>query len=141
MSKTPGAYIVEFPKWGDARGSLTALESERSIPFPIRRVYYLYDIPGGASRGGHAHRRLEQILIAVVGSFDVICDDGFVQRRFQLNRADRGLYLPVMIWRELTNFSSGGVCLVLASDYYDEEDYIRSYAEFSLRARGARASV
>ncbi len=133
-------HCIELPKWGDARGSLTALESERSIPFPIRRVYYLYDVPGGASRGGHAHRRLEQILIAVAGSFDVVCDDGSGRRRFHLNRAYHGLYLPAMTWRELSNFSSGGVCLVLASDYYDESDYIRSYSQFVVSTYGARVS-
>lgn len=122
--------IVEFPKIGDPRGNLTFLEGERHVPFAIRRVYYLYDVPGGAERGGHAHYDLHQMIIAMSGSFDVVLDDGRNKRRFHLNRSYYGLYVCPMMWRELDNFSSGSVCLVLASNRYDEADYIRDYASF-----------
>src|SRR5437868_9576674 len=112
--------LIVLPKIADPRGNLTFIESHRHIPFDIRRVYYLYDIPGGAERGGHAHRRLQQLLIAIAGSFDVVVDDGQKRQRYHLNRSYFGLYLPPMTWRELDNFSSGSVCLVLASDPYDE---------------------
>lgn len=124
------ARIIELPKVSDPRGNLTFIEGVRSIPFEIRRVYYLYDVPGGASRGGHAHRELEQFIIAASGSFDVVLDDGLRRRRVFLNRSYYGLYLPKMLWREMENFSSGSVCLVLASEHYDEEDYYRDYGEF-----------
>lgn len=97
------------------------------MPFEIRRVYYLYDVPGGETRGGHAHKNLQQFIIAMSGSFDVVLDDGYNKKSILLNRAYYGLYIPTMIWRELDNFSSGSVCLVLASEHYDEEDYIRDY--------------
>ena len=98
--------------------------------FQIARVYYLYDVPGGAQRGGHAHKVVEEFLVAMSGSFDVVLDDGRDKARFHLNRSFYGLYIPRMIWRELDNFSSGSVCLVLASEYYDELDYFRDYSEF-----------
>ena len=122
--------IIELPKITDPRGNLSFIEAGRHIPFDIKRVYYLYDVPGGADRGSHAHKRLQQFIIAMSGSFDVILDDGTGKKRYHLNRSYYGLYVCPMMWRELDNFSSGSVCLVLASDYYDESDYIRDYDEF-----------
>lgn len=127
--------IIDLPKISDKRGNLTFIEENKHIPFEIKRVYYLYDVPGGESRAGHAHKRLEQFMIAASGSFDVVLDDGFETKRFQLNRSYYGLYIPPMLWRELDNFSSGSVCLVLASELYDEEDYIRDYETFKKMAR------
>ncbi len=127
--------LVDLPKVHDARGNLTFVEGTRHVPFAIERVYYLYDVPGGAERGGHAHRELRQLIIAMSGSFDVILDDGAERKRVHLNRSYYGLYVPRLIWRELDNFSSGSVCLVLASNRYDEADYFRSYDDF-LRAVG-----
>jgi hypothetical protein len=124
------ARIIDLPKISDPRGNLTFVEGQNHIPFDIKRVYYLYDVPGGESRGGHAHYELEQLVIAASGSFDMILDDGVNQRRFHLNRSYYGLYIPKMIWREMDNFSSSSVCLVLASMKYDESDYIRDYKEF-----------
>jgi dTDP-4-dehydrorhamnose 3,5-epimerase-like enzyme len=128
--------IIDLPKILDHRGNLTFIESSDHVPFEIKRVYYLYDVPGGAQRGGHAHRQLKQFIIAAMGSFDVILDDGFEQERFHLNRSYYGLYVPTMIWRELDNFSSGSVCLALVSEHYDEEDYIREYDEFKKCRQG-----
>ena len=130
--------IIDLPKISDRRGNLTFIEENRHIPFKIKRVYYLYDVPGGESRGGHAHKYLQQFIIAASGSFDVILDDGFERKRFHLNRSYYGLYVAPMIWRELNNFSSGSVCLVLASELYDEEDYIRDYETFKRIVRGMR---
>lgn len=131
-----GCRIVHLPRVTDPRGNLTFIEHERHVPFDIRRVYYLYDVPGGESRGGHAHRDLEQLIIAASGSFDVLVDDGTDTARFSLNRSYYGLYVPRMTWRELGNFSTGSVCLVLASNVYDEADYYRDYDDF-VQARGA----
>ena len=131
-----GCRLIDLPRIAEPRGNLTFVENGRHIPFDIRRVYYLYDIPGGAERGGHAHRRLQQLLIAIAGSFDVVVDDGRKPQRYHLNRSYFGLYLPPMTWRELDNFSSGSVCLVLASDPYDEADYYRDYQTY-LNALGA----
>ena len=124
--------IIDLPKVGDprARGNLTFIEGGLHVPFPIRRAYYLYDVPGGAERGGHAHKALHQLIIALSGSFDVVLDDGREKRRFALNRPYHGLYVCPHIWRELDNFSTGAVCLVLASEFYDEGDYWRDYGEF-----------
>jgi len=122
--------LIELPRIQDGRGNLTFIESERHVPFPIERTYYLYDVPGGAARGAHGHKQLHQLMIAISGSFDVTLDDGTEKRRFHLNRSYIGLYIPPMIWRELDNFSSGSVCVVLASAYYDENDYLRNYQEF-----------
>jgi dTDP-4-dehydrorhamnose 3,5-epimerase-like enzyme len=126
--------IIDLPKISDPRGNLTFVEGKNHIPFDIQRVYYLYDVPGGAERGGHAHKKLQQLIIAMSGSFDVVLDDGKEKRRVHLNRSYNGLYVCPMIWRELDNFSSGSVCMVLASNRYDEADYYRDYAEF-IKAR------
>ena len=115
--------IIELPKIPDARGNLTFLESGRHLPFEFKRVFYLYDVPGGETRAGHALRTCHQFLIAMSGSFDVLLDDGFARRRYHLNRSYRGLYIHPLIWRELENFSSGSVCLALASEFYSEADY------------------
>lgn len=122
--------MIALPKITDPRGNLTFVEGGNQIPFPIERVYYLYDVPGGAERGGHAHKGLHQLIIAMSGSFDVVLDDGKNKKRIHLSRSYNGLYVCPMIWRELDNFSSGSVCMVLASNRYDEEDYYRNYEEF-----------
>ena len=122
--------IVDLPKISDPRGNLTFIEGQSHVPFDIQRVYYLYDVPGGAERGGHAHKELHQLIIAMAGSFDVVLDDGSERKRFHLNRSYYGLYVCSMIWRELDNFSSGSVCMVLASNRYDESDYYRDYEQY-----------
>ena len=122
--------IIELPKITDPRGNLTFIEGMQHIPFEIRRVYYTYDVPGGADRGGHAHKTLHQLIIAMSGSFDVTLDDGRSKKKYHLNRSYQGLYVCPMIWRDLDNFSSGSVCMVLASDKYEEPDYFRDYNEF-----------
>ncbi len=124
--------VIDLPKMSDPRGNLTFVESERQVPFDIKRVFYLYDVPGGEDRAAHANKKLQEFFVAVSGSFDVIVDDGTRQHRFFLNRSYYGLYVPGMIWRKLENFSSGSVCLVLASEYYDADDYHRNYDEFRL---------
>jgi hypothetical protein len=121
---------IELAKITDYRGNLTFIEADLHIPFNIARVYYLYDVPSGAHRGGHAHKDLHQLIIAMAGSFDVHLDDGISKERVFLNRPFVGLYLCPMIWRELSNFSAGSVCMVLASHLYHEDDYIREYDEF-----------
>ena len=126
--------IISLPKIQDPRGNLTFIEGGTHVDFDIQRVYYLYDVPGGSSRGGHAHKALRQLIIAMSGSFDVLLDDGQEKRTFHLNRSYVGLYVCPMIWRELDNFSSGSVCMVLASNHYDEADYFRDYDNF-LRAK------
>ena len=122
--------LIDFPKLSDPRGNLTFIESEYHIPFKLERVYYLYDIPGGSDRGGHAHKNLHQVVIALAGSFDIHLDDGINSKTYHLNRSYVGLYICPMIWRKLDNFSSGAVCLVLASHHYEEADYFRNYEEF-----------
>jgi len=122
--------IIQLPKIQDQRGNLTFIESDRHIPFDIKRVYYLYDVPGGSSRAAHGHKKLHQLMIAMSGSFDVTLDDGKEKKTFLLNRSYSGLYSPPMMWRDLDNFSSGAVCMVLASEYYDEQDYFREYSDF-----------
>ncbi|NEV75660.1 WxcM-like domain-containing protein [Rhodopseudomonas sp. BR0C11] len=122
--------ILDLPKICDPRGNLTFIEGERHVPFDIRRVYYLYDVPGGSDRGSHAHRDLHQFVVAMSGSFDVELDDGRSKKRFHLNRSYYGLYICPMMWRQLDNFSSGAVCMVLASELYSENDYVRDYKAF-----------
>jgi WxcM-like, C-terminal len=122
--------LVDLPKIADPRGNLTFVEGGKHIPFPIERVYYLYDVPGGSERGGHAHKGLHQLIVAMSGSFDVVLADGRKKQRFHLNRSYYGLYVCPMIWRELDNFSSGSVCLVLASNRFDEADYFRNFDEY-----------
>ena len=135
ISMINNCKLVDLPKIADPRGNLTFIENQSQIPFDIQRVYYLYDVPGGAERGGHAHKALSQLIIAISGSFDVVLDDGYEKKRFHLNRSHIGLYVCPMMWRELDNFSSGSVCIVLASNKYDENDYFRLYSEY-LSARG-----
>lgn len=130
--------IIDLPKIADPRGNLTFIEAQRNIPFDIKRVYYLYDVPGGATRAGHGHKTLQQLIIAMSGSFDVVLDDGFERQRYHLNRSYCGLYVSPMMWREIDNFSSGSVCMVLASDYYDESDYFRYYEDFLQAVKTAR---
>jgi hypothetical protein len=125
--------MIDLPKIEERRGNLTFIENSRHIPFDIKRVYYLYDVPGGADRGAHAHKTLQQFIVAMSGSFDVVLSDGVRERRFHLNRSYRGLYVCPMMWRFLDNFSSGAVCLVLGSRFYEEADYIRDHADY-LRA-------
>lgn len=127
--------VIGFPKIEDPRGNLTFIEGDGHVDWDIRRVYYLYDVPGGASRGGHAHKQTNEVLIAMSGSFDVVLDDGAVTQKFHLNRSHYGLYVPAMTWRSLENFSSGSVCMVLASERYSEEDYFRAYEDFRAALR------
>ena len=122
--------IIELPRINDPRGSITFIEGGRHIPFDIKRVYYLYDVPGGAERGGHAHKALSQLIIAMSGSFDICLDDGHTKKVVHMNRSYQGLCVCPMIWREINNFSMGSVCMVLASEIYDEGDYFRDYNEF-----------
>ena len=125
--------LVDLPVIHDPRGNLTFIEGPEGkghVPFEIKRVYYLYDVPGGSERGGHAHKALHQLIIAMSGSFDIMLDDGFNKKRIHLNRSYNGLYVCPMIWREMDNFSSNSVCMVLASNIYDESDYYRDYDSF-----------
>lgn len=122
--------VIEMDKHHHDTGNITVVENNLTVPFDTKRVYYLYDIPGGETRGGHAHKELSQLLIAVSGSFNVVLEDGNVKRTFVLNHPYQGLLIVPGIWRELTDFSSGAVCLVLASQRYDEDDYIREYNDF-----------
>lgn len=131
--------LVNLPKVADPRGNLTFIEGNVHVPFEIQRVYYLYDVPGGAERGGHAHRALQQLIVAMSGSFDVLLDDGVGKKRVHLARSYYGLYICPMIWRELDNFSSGSVCMVLASQHYDEADYYRDYDQFVVDARAGHS--
>jgi dTDP-4-dehydrorhamnose 3,5-epimerase-like enzyme len=129
--------IIELPRITDPRGNLTFIESARHIPFEVKRIFYLYDVPGGATRAGHALKTCHQFLIANSGSFDVVVDDGTRKERHQLNRSYYGLYIPPLIWRELNNFSSNSICTVLASEFYSEEDYHREYPQFIRAVRGS----
>ena len=127
--------LVDLPKITDPEGNLTPIEGGRHVPFDIMRVFYLYDVPGGATRAGHALKTCQQFIIAMSGSFDVVLDDGTDTKRYHLNRSYTGLYVPALIWRELENFSSGSVCTVLASEVYDEKGYYRDYEEFRSAVR------
>jgi dTDP-4-dehydrorhamnose 3,5-epimerase-like enzyme len=124
--------ILNLPKVHDPRGNLTFIEGGKHVPFEMKRIFYLYDVPGGEDRAAHANKKLQEVLIAANGSFDVVVDDGTASHRFSLNRSYYGLYIPGMIWRKLENFSSGSVCLVLASELYNADDYHRNYDEFRL---------
>ncbi|MDR1544698.1 MAG: FdtA/QdtA family cupin domain-containing protein [Prevotellaceae bacterium] len=130
MNTVYDCLIIEMDKHHNALGNITVVENGKDVPFNIQRVYYLYDVPGGEERGGHAHKALRQLIVAASGSFDVVLDDGKNKRIVSLNRPYNGLLIVPGIWRELNNFSSGSVCLVLASEKYDEKDYIRDYQEF-----------
>ncbi|MCS6958963.1 MAG: FdtA/QdtA family cupin domain-containing protein [Pseudanabaenaceae cyanobacterium SKYGB_i_bin29] len=128
--------IIELPKITDPRGNLTFIEELKHVPFEIKRVYYLYDVPGGAERAGHALKTCQQFLVAMSGSFDVIVDDGYHSQKFTLNRSYYGLYIPPMTWRVINNFSSGAVCMAIVSTLYDPDDYYRDYSEFVKATRG-----
>jgi dTDP-4-dehydrorhamnose 3,5-epimerase-like enzyme len=121
--------LIKLPKVQSVNGNITSINNNLEIPFEIKRTYYLYDVPSGEARGGHAHRKLEQLIVAVSGSFDIIIDDGINRHKYNLNRPDIGLYIVPGIWRDIENFSSGSVLLVLASAKYEEQDYIRNYDE------------
>jgi dTDP-4-dehydrorhamnose 3,5-epimerase-like enzyme len=129
--------VISLPKVEDERGNLTFIESGRHVDFEIKRVYYLYDVPAGAERGGHAHRTLTQLIVAASGSFDVVLDDGHERKIVRLDSADSALYLPPMVWREIENFEVNSVCLVLASAYFDEDEYIRDYDDYRATVLGA----
>jgi len=131
MTNINDAKIIEIPKVHDTRGNLSVIENE-VIPFEMKRVYYLYDVPSGSKRGGHSHKEQQEFLVALSGSFDVVLHDGQNQKKITLNKPNQGLLIPSGLWRELENFSSGSVCLVIASDVFLEADYIRDYKEFLL---------
>jgi hypothetical protein len=134
MTEDTFIKLLDIPKIADPRGNLSVIEKD-VVPFEIKRVYYLYDVPSGASRGGHAHLEQKEFLVALSGSFDVVLDDGATKQKVTLNRPNKGLFIETNTWRELENFSSGAICLVIASDVFEEEDYIRDYDEF-LRLKG-----
>ncbi|HEV2718848.1 MAG TPA: FdtA/QdtA family cupin domain-containing protein [Thermoanaerobaculia bacterium] len=136
MTTIDDCRLIDFPRIASRQGSITPLETGKSVPFPIARIFYIYDVPGGANRGGHAHREVEQMIVSCMSSFDVTIDDGTNRRTITLNRAYYGLYVPKQIWAELVNFSSGAVCLVLASELYEEEEYFRRYEDFLRFKRG-----
>lgn len=129
--------IIELPRVEDYRGNLAYIESNKHVPFEIKRVYYIYDIPSAALRGAHGHKNLEQLVIAMSGSFTVTLDDSENKKVFHLNNPGYGLYIPPMIWRDIDNFSSGSVCMVLASEFFDENDYYRDYGEFVKSSKGS----
>ena len=129
-SSVENCRLIELGKNHHANGNLTVVENGMQVPFDIKRVYYLYDVPGGEERGGHSHKALKQFIVAISGAFDVVIDDGINQRTITLNRPYQGLLIVPGIWRVINNFSSGAVCLVLASEHYDEGDYVRDYDEF-----------
>ncbi len=132
------SYIIELPKFLDARGNLSFVEQNKHIPFEIQRTYWLYDVPGGESRGGHAYKNTEEFIISLSGCFDVIVDNGDERKTFQMNRSYYGLYIPKGVWREIVNFSSNSLALEFASTQYDANDYIRDYKEFQLLKRNGK---
>jgi hypothetical protein len=134
-----GPRVIELAKVPDRRGNLTFVQGGRDVPFAIKRVYWIYDVPGGAVRGGHAYYGLEELIVALSGSFDVVIDDGHTRERFTLTRSYIGLYVPRLQWREVENFSTNSVCLVLASGPYEESDYIRDYESFRAQVGAARS--
>jgi dTDP-4-dehydrorhamnose 3,5-epimerase-like enzyme len=137
--KLPGCEILELPKITDPRGSLTFIEAERHVPFQVRRIFYLYGVPEGEKRAAHALKVCQQFILAISGSFDIVVDNGTQKESFHLERADCGLYVPPLIWREIQNFSKGAVCMVLASEFYDADDYLDEYSAFA-QAVGAEKS-
>jgi dTDP-4-dehydrorhamnose 3,5-epimerase-like enzyme len=141
MHQLDQCRLIDLPKYHDPRGNLSVIEGNVQVPFDIKRVYYLYDVPGGSSRAGHGHIELQQLFIAMSGSFDVIVDDGYNRKKVHLNRSYYGLYVPGMMWREVENFSSGAVCLVLASTMYDVKDYYRDYDEFVAAAHSHKSAT
>jgi dTDP-4-dehydrorhamnose 3,5-epimerase-like enzyme len=130
MATLDEVKTIQLPKILDERGNLSFIEENKHVPFPIKRTYCIYDVPGGEVRGGHAYRTLHELVVALSGSFDVILDDGKTKKVFSLNRSYYGLYVPSLIWRSIENFSTNSLCLILASEKYDEHDYIRDYGEF-----------
>lgn len=132
MITIDNAQVIQLPKFLDSRGNLSFVEQENHIPFVIKRTYWLYDVPGGESRGGHAYRTNQEFIVALSGSFDVILDDGNEKESFTLNRSYYGLYIPKGLWREMINFSTNSLALILSSTDYDANDYIRDYEEFQL---------
>jgi dTDP-4-dehydrorhamnose 3,5-epimerase-like enzyme len=128
--------VIELPKIHNRSGNITSLDNLLHIPFNVKRIYYLYDVPGGETRGGHAHLELHQLIVAASGSFDVTVDDGKMKKTITLNRPNYGLIITPGIWRDLLNFSSGSICLVLASEKYSEDDYIRNYSDFIINKNG-----
>lgn len=135
MAMMEHCRIIDLPRHNDPRGNLSVIEGGDHVPFDIERVYYLYDVPGGSSRAGHGHMELQQLMIAMSGSFDVIVDDGYERKKVHLNRSYYGLYIPRLMWREVENFSSGAVCLVLASTKFDKNDYYYNYDDFAAMVR------
>jgi len=135
-TKVDQCEVLDLKRVHSLSGNLTFISNNKDIPFSIKRIYYLYDVPGGAERGGHAHHELEQLIVAASGSFELVLDDGSTKRTVILNRPDQGIYIKKKIWRELINFSSGAICLVLASQEFYEEDYIREYNEFLIQKNG-----
>jgi len=130
--------IIELPKIMDQRGNLSFIEQNKHIPFEIKRVYWIYDVPGGQIRGSHAYKTLQEFIVALSGSFDVVLHDGKNEKKYSLNRSYYGLYVPKLYWRRLENFSTNAVCLILASDFYDEKDYIRNFEEFVKMVKNAQ---
>lgn len=131
--------ILQLPKISNSMGSISFAENFTHVPFEMKRIYYIYDLPEHASRGAHGHKKLQQLVIAIAGSFDFVIDDGFDKKTFRLDRPDQGLYITPMIWRDLCNFSANSICLVLASELYDESDYYRDYDSFLKDARKERS--
>lgn len=130
MASIYDCSIIHLPKIHNRSGNITIVENEATVPFDVKRIYYLYDVPGGETRGGHGHKELQQLIVAASGSFDLILDDGKYKKMVTLNRPDYGLYITPGIWRDIINFSSGSICLVLASMEYDPDEYLRDYQEF-----------
>lgn len=136
MASIYNCNVIELPKIHNRAGNITPIHENVDIPFEIKRIYYLYDVPGGEIRGGHAHYNLQQLIVAASGSFDIVIDDGRNKKTITLNRPNYGLFMTPGIWRDLVNFSSGAVLLVLASDVYNENDYMRDYKEFLKHTNG-----
>jgi dTDP-4-dehydrorhamnose 3,5-epimerase-like enzyme len=130
MASIYDCSIIQLPKIHNRSGNITIVENDATVPFDVRRIYYLYDVPGGETRGGHGHKELEQLIVAASGSFDLVLDDGKYKKVVTLNRPDYGVYITPGIWRDIINFSSGSICLVLASLEYNPDEYLRDYQEF-----------